>query len=87
MPAPHTAQLAAAFIAGGIIFGGVVAHARLTTFTAYPDTIGVTPGTSGRMICVTDNNSVRFGQGTPGQGFLPGRDIVVATLVCPPGSR
>lgn len=80
-------SFAAGFLAGGIILGGVVAHARLTTTTHGTDTMGVTPGTVGRMICVTENNVGRQGQGEVRQGILPsaggtGRIMVVA-LICP----
>lgn len=80
-------SFAAGFLAGGIILGGVVAHARLTMTAHGPDTMGVTPGTVGRLICVAENQVARQGVGEVRQSILPspggtGRVMVMA-LICP----
>lgn len=51
------AAFAAGFLAGGIILGGVVAHARLTSVNG--QIAGVPPNSGGSMFCVTAANAVR----------------------------
>lgn len=57
MKASPIAIFAAGFLAGGIILGGVVAHARIVTLNA--SIAGVLPNSEGSLLCVTANSSVR----------------------------
>ena len=51
------AFFAAGFLAGGIILGGAVAHARITAVNGA--VAGVPPGNGGSMFCVTAANRIR----------------------------
>lgn len=57
MQKPRIATFAAGFIAGGLIFGGVIAHARITTLNA--SISGVLPNSEGSLFCVTAANVLR----------------------------
>lgn len=78
------AIFAAGFLTGGIVLGGVVAHARLLSVNL--DIGGVTPGSEGSLLCVTANGAVRAVTGTsrpmtvnaPGGGLSTG-----VVLRCP----
>ena len=48
---------AAGFLAGGIILGGAVAHARITSVNG--GIAGVPPGNGGSLFCVTAANRIR----------------------------
>lgn len=48
---------AAGFLAGGVVLGGVVAHARITTINAA--IAGVLPNGEGSLFCVTPENRAR----------------------------
>lgn len=51
------AVFAAGFLAGGIVLGGFVAHARITTLNA--SIAGVLPNSEGSLFCVTAGNVLR----------------------------
>jgi hypothetical protein len=57
MPASPIVTFAAGFLAGGILLGGVVAHARITTLNA--SIAGVLPNSEGSLFCVTAANAPR----------------------------
>lgn len=52
----------AGFLAGGIVLGGYVAHARITQVNL--SVAGVPPNTGGSMFCVNAANAVRTVAGT-----------------------
>lgn len=56
------AVFAAGFLAGGIVLGGVVAHARITSVNL--SIAGVPPNSEGGLLCVTAANAVRPIRGT-----------------------
>lgn len=51
------AVFAAGFLAGGIVLGGFVAHAWITTLNA--SIAGVLPNSEGSLFCVTADNKAR----------------------------
>ena len=51
------AAFAAGFLAGGIVLGGVVAHARIVTLNA--SVAGVLPNSEGSLYCVTASSALR----------------------------
>jgi hypothetical protein len=57
MNASPFAIFAAGFIAGGIVLGGVVAHARIVTLNAA--IAGVLPNSEGSLFCVTAASVLR----------------------------
>lgn len=57
MHASPIAIFAAGFIAGGIVLGGVVAHARIVTLNAA--IAGVLPNSEGSLFCVTAASVLR----------------------------
>ena len=72
MQKPRIATFAAGFIAGGLIVGGVIAHARITTLNA--SIAGVLPNSEGSLFCVTAANVLR-----------PIKGVVRETSVTAPG--
>ena len=64
---------AAGFIAGGIVFGGAVAHARIVTLNAA--IAGVLPNSEGSLFCVTAASVLR-----PIKGVSRETDHVLAVL-------
>jgi len=61
MRASPFAVFAAGFVAGGIVLGGVVAHARIVTLNAA--IAGVLPNSEGSLFCVTAGSVLRPIQG------------------------
>lgn len=57
MRASPFAIFAAGFLAGGIVLGGVVAHARIVTLNA--SIAGVLPNSEGSLLCAAANSTVR----------------------------
>jgi hypothetical protein len=57
MQASPIAFFAAGFIAGGIVLGGYVAHARITSVNGSIG--GVLPNSEAGLLCVTTGNAVR----------------------------
>ena len=57
MPASPLAIFAAGFLAGGIVLGGVVAHARIVTLNS--SIAGVLPNSEGSLFCVTASSVLR----------------------------
>jgi hypothetical protein len=56
MKASPIAVFAAGFIAGGVVLGGAVAHARITTLNSA--IAGVLPASEGSLFCVNASNRV-----------------------------
>ena len=77
------AIFAAGFMAGGIVLGGVVAHARITTLNA--SIAGVLPNSEGSLFCVTAANVLRPITGVYRQSSVnaPGGVSYGATFRCP----
>ena len=57
MKTPPIAIFAAGFLAGGIVLGGVVAHARIVTLNSA--IAGVLPNSEGSLFCVTASSVLR----------------------------
>ncbi|MBX9749744.1 MAG: hypothetical protein K5Q68_09040 [Roseococcus sp.] len=61
MKASPIAIFAAGFMAGGIVLGGALAHARIVMLNAA--IAGVLPGSEGSLFCVTANSVLKAGTG------------------------
>lgn len=83
MKASPVAMFAAGFIAGGIVLGGVVAHARIVTLNSA--IAGVLPNSEGSLFCVTASSVLRPITGVYRQTSVnaPGGVSYGATLRCP----
>ena len=57
MQKPRIATFAAGFIAGGLIFGGIIAQAKIVTLNSA--IAGVLPNSEGSLFCVTAANVLR----------------------------
>ena len=74
----------AGFLAGGIVLGGVAAHARLTSVNG--QVAGVLPNSGGSMFCVTAANGIRAVTGVSRIVSVSARSGAVGTgveLRCP----
>jgi hypothetical protein len=83
MPSSPMAIFAAGFVAGGVVLGGFVAQARITTLNAA--IAGVLPNSEGSLFCVTAANVLRPITGVYRQTSVtaPGGVSYGATLRCP----
>lgn len=84
MNASSAAIFTAGFIAGGIVLGGVVAHARIVTLNAA--IAGVLPNSEGSLFCVTSASVLRPIQGVSRSTSVgaPGGSVSTGvTLKCP----
>jgi hypothetical protein len=83
MKASPIAVFAAGFLAGGVVLGGFVAHARITTLNAA--IAGVLPNSEGSLFCVTAANGLRPITGVYRATTVnaPGGTSGGATLRCP----
>ena len=82
---PHPiAIFAAGFVAGGIVLGGLLAHARIVTLNSA--IAGVLPNSEGSLFCVTTNSVLRpiTGAYRATSVNAPGGVSYGATLRCPP---
>ncbi|MBU8539205.1 hypothetical protein [Falsiroseomonas tokyonensis] len=84
MQIARIASFAAGFLAGGIVLGGYVAHARITSVNLSIG--GVLPNSEGGLLCVTAANAVRpsirgtWREGTVG---VPGGTATGIWMRCP----
>jgi hypothetical protein len=83
MQASHIAIFAAGFIAGGIVLGGYVAHARITSVNGSIG--GVLPNSEAGLLCVTVGNAVRPIRGVWREGTVgaPSGSSTGVWLRCP----
>ena len=83
MTASPIAVFAAGFIAGGIVLGGVVAHARIVTLNA--SVAGVLPNSEGSLFCVTASSALRPINGVMRNSSVnaPGGVAYGVTFRCP----
>ncbi len=78
------ASFAAGFLAGGIVLGGYMAHARMTSVNAAIG--GVLPNSEAGLLCVTSANAVRPGiRGTWRESTVgvPGGSATGIWMRCP----
>ncbi|WP_424812836.1 hypothetical protein [Roseococcus sp. YIM B11640] len=77
------AFFAAGFVAGGVLLGGAMAHARFVALNAAVG--GVLPNSEGSLFCVTANSVLRNIAGTyrPSTVNAPGGVSAGVTLRCP----
>ncbi len=77
------AAFAAGFLAGGIMLGGLVAHARITSVNGSIG--GVLPNSEAGLLCVSATNVVRSVRGTSREGTVgtPAGPATGVWLRCP----
>ena len=83
MRASRLVFFAAGFLAGGIVLGGVVAHARIVTLNSA--IAGVLPNSDGSLFCVTAASVLRPIPGVQRSSTVtaPGGISIGVTLRCP----
>lgn len=85
MRASPIAVFAAGFVAGGIVLGGVLAHARIITLNA--SIAGVLPDSEGSLFCAAGNSTVRAVVGVTRPSVVNatgGGASTGVTMRCPP---
>jgi hypothetical protein len=77
------AIFAAGFVAGGVVLGGALAHARIVTLNSA--IAGVLPNSEGSLFCVTANSVLRPIVGTQRTTTVnaPGGVSTGVTMRCP----
>ena len=84
MQKSRIATFASGFIAGGLLFGGIIAQARIVTLNAA--VAGVLPNSEGSLFCVTATSTLRPIKGTARETSVnaPGGISNGVSMRCPP---